>query len=47
MFLFQEDVDAFMSQEENENAELVLRQLDEQYGKYRFMELNLHRKQQM
>ncbi|KFM67858.1 Prefoldin subunit 3, partial [Stegodyphus mimosarum] len=42
---FVEDVESFMRQEENqENAELVLRKLDEQHSKYKFMEMNLFRK---
>ncbi|CAL1283520.1 unnamed protein product [Larinioides sclopetarius] len=43
--IFLEDVDSFMRKEENqENAELVLRRLDEQHSKYKFMEMNLFRK---
>lgn len=43
--VFVEDVDNFMKQEENqENAEVVLRRLDEQHSKYKFMELNLLQK---
>ncbi|GIX70505.1 prefoldin subunit 3 [Caerostris darwini] len=41
---FVEDVYSFMRQEENENAETVLRRLDEQHSKYKFMEMNLFRK---
>lgn len=40
--VFVEDIDAFMSQTENDNnAEKVLHKLDEQHGKYKFMEYNL------
>ncbi|XP_065201993.1 prefoldin subunit 3 [Planococcus citri] len=40
--IFVEDVDSFMAQPENGgNAEKVLRKLDEQHNKYKFMELNL------
>ncbi|XP_054707092.1 prefoldin subunit 3-like [Uloborus diversus] len=43
--IFVEDVESFMREEENqENAELVLRRLDEQHSKYKFMEMNLLRK---
>ncbi|GFY17373.1 prefoldin subunit 3 [Trichonephila clavipes] len=43
--IFLEDVDSFMKQEDNqENAELVLKRLDEQHSKYKFMEMNLFRK---
>uniref|UniRef100_A0A4W3HJD0 Prefoldin subunit 3 n=1 Tax=Callorhinchus milii TaxID=7868 RepID=A0A4W3HJD0_CALMI len=35
---------AFMKQAGNETADLVLRRLDEQYQKYKFMELNLSQK---
>ncbi|KAL5010456.1 hypothetical protein ScPMuIL_012761 [Solemya velum] len=39
---FVEDVDNFMKREENnESAETVLRRLDEQHSKYKFMEYNL------
>ncbi|CAB3367473.1 Hypothetical predicted protein [Cloeon dipterum] len=37
----QDDVDAFMAQEENSNVQQVLKRLDEQHSKYRFMETNL------
>lgn len=38
----QEDIDQFMAQSENEsNVEKVLQRLDEQHGKYKFMEFNL------
>ncbi|KAG2463456.1 PFD3 protein, partial [Polypterus senegalus] len=40
----EEDVDAFMKQPGNETADAVLRKLDEQYQKYKFMELNLVQK---
>lgn len=40
--LFQDDVDAYMALPENDNnADKVLRRLDEQHNKYKFMELNL------
>uniref|UniRef100_UPI00398EBD55 prefoldin subunit 3 n=1 Tax=Pristiophorus japonicus TaxID=55135 RepID=UPI00398EBD55 len=42
--VFVEDVVAFMKQPGNETADLVLRRLDEQYQKYKFMELNLSQK---
>ncbi|XP_039622180.1 prefoldin subunit 3 [Polypterus senegalus] len=42
--VFVEDVDAFMKQPGNETADAVLRKLDEQYQKYKFMELNLVQK---
>ncbi|XP_043560739.1 prefoldin subunit 3 isoform X3 [Chiloscyllium plagiosum] len=42
--VFVEDVIAFMKQPGNETADLVLRRLDEQYQKYKFMELNLSQK---
>ncbi|XP_028413755.1 prefoldin subunit 3-like [Dendronephthya gigantea] len=38
---FLEDVDAFMKGDGSDGAESVLRQLDEQHQKYKFMELNL------
>ncbi|XP_040831990.1 prefoldin subunit 3-like [Ochotona curzoniae] len=38
---FVEDIDSFMSQPGNETAESVLKKLEEQYQKYRFMDLNL------
>ena len=37
----QDDVDEYMSQSENKSAEAVLRQLEEQHNKYKFMEYNL------
>uniref|UniRef100_A0A8C9A5H8 Prefoldin subunit 3 n=1 Tax=Prolemur simus TaxID=1328070 RepID=A0A8C9A5H8_PROSS len=40
----QEDVDSFMKQPGNETADIVLKKLDEQYQKYKFMELNLAQK---
>uniref|UniRef100_A0A671K7N2 Prefoldin subunit 3 n=1 Tax=Sinocyclocheilus anshuiensis TaxID=1608454 RepID=A0A671K7N2_9TELE len=39
-----EDVDAFMKQPGNDTADAVLRKLDEQYQKYKYMELNLAQK---
>ncbi|XP_030065858.1 prefoldin subunit 3 isoform X1 [Microcaecilia unicolor] len=42
--VFVEDVDAFMKQPGNETADVVLKKLDEQYQKYKFMELNLSQK---
>lgn len=42
--VFVEDVDSFMKQPGNETADIVLKKLDEQYQKYKFMELNLAQK---
>ncbi|XP_073692400.1 prefoldin subunit 3 [Garra rufa] len=42
--IFVEDVDAFMKQPGNDTADAVLRKLDEQYQKYKYMELNLGQK---
>ncbi|KAM3590991.1 uncharacterized protein V6R79_020276 [Siganus canaliculatus] len=42
--VFVEDVDSFMKQPGNETADAVLRKLDEQYQKYKYMELNLSQK---
>ncbi|XP_024144587.1 prefoldin subunit 3 [Oryzias melastigma] len=42
--VFLEDVDSFMKQPGNETADTVLRRLDEQYQKYKYMELNLSQK---
>ncbi|KAG8448025.1 hypothetical protein GDO86_015211 [Hymenochirus boettgeri] len=42
--VFMEDVDAFMKKPGNESADAVLKKLDEQYQKYKFMELNLKQK---
>ncbi|RXN21529.1 prefoldin subunit 3-like protein [Labeo rohita] len=42
--IFVEDVDAFMKQPGNDTADAVLRKLDEQYQKYKYMELNLAQK---
>lgn len=40
--IFQDDVDAFMSLEENGgDVNKVLRRLDEQHSKYKFMEYSL------
>lgn len=44
VFALQEDVDSFMKQPGNETADAVLRRLDEQYQKYKYMELNLSQK---
>lgn len=41
-----DDVDEFMSREENPTIEVALRSLDEQHSKYKFMELNLLQKKQ-
>ncbi|POI22339.1 hypothetical protein CIB84_013912, partial [Bambusicola thoracicus] len=41
---FKEDVDSFMKQPGNETADVVLKKLDEQYQKYKFLELNLAQK---
>ncbi|ETE70143.1 Prefoldin subunit 3, partial [Ophiophagus hannah] len=43
-YYFKEDVDSFMKQPGNETADVVLKKLDEQYQKYKFMELNLAQK---
>ncbi|KAJ8401792.1 hypothetical protein AAFF_G00377630 [Aldrovandia affinis] len=42
--VFVEDVEAFMQQPGNDTADSVLRKLDEQYQKYKYMELNLVQK---
>ncbi|CAL8241401.1 unnamed protein product [Merluccius merluccius] len=42
--IFVEDVDSFMKLPENESADAVLRKLDEQYQKYKYMEVNLAQK---
>lgn len=42
--MLKEDVDFFMKQPGNETADTVLKKLDEQYQKYKFMELNLAQK---
>lgn len=42
--ILKEDVDSFMKQPGNETADIVLKKLDEQYQKYKFMELNLAQK---
>nr|XP_034957855.1 prefoldin subunit 3 isoform X3 [Zootoca vivipara] len=42
--IFVEDVDSYMKQPGNETADTVLKKLDEQYQKYKFMELNLAQK---
>ncbi|XP_054271972.1 prefoldin subunit 3 [Macrosteles quadrilineatus] len=39
--VFVDDVDAFMALPENDGVETVLKRLDEQHSKYKFMELNL------
>ncbi|XP_059470323.1 prefoldin subunit 3 [Neocloeon triangulifer] len=38
---FVDDVDSFMAKEDNSNVQQVLKRLDEQHSKYRFMETNL------
>ena len=43
-WILQEDVETFMKQPGNETAEAVLTKLDEQYQKYKYMELNLSQK---
>lgn len=43
-WILQEDVDSFMKQPGNETADAALRKLDEQYQKYKYMELNLSQK---
>lgn len=43
--MIQDDVDAFMALTENAGpVDAVLRRLDEQHSKYKFMELNLSSK---
>ncbi|MCJ8731373.1 hypothetical protein PDJAM_G00198920 [Pangasius djambal] len=42
--VFVEDVDSFMKQPGNDTADVVLRKLDEQYQKYKYMEVNLVQK---
>uniref|UniRef100_A0A3Q3AZ09 Prefoldin subunit 3 n=1 Tax=Kryptolebias marmoratus TaxID=37003 RepID=A0A3Q3AZ09_KRYMA len=42
--VFVEDVDSFMKLPGNETADAALRRLDEQYQKYKYMELNLSQK---
>ncbi|XP_018414163.1 PREDICTED: prefoldin subunit 3 [Nanorana parkeri] len=42
--VFVEDVESFMQKPGNETADQVLKRLDEQYQKYKFMELNLSQK---
>ncbi|KAM9400186.1 prefoldin subunit 3-like [Salvelinus alpinus] len=44
--IFVEDVESFMKQPGNDTADAVLRKLDEQYQKYKYMELNLAQKKQ-
>lgn len=39
--MFQDDVDSYMADEDNSNVQQVLKKLDEQHSKYRFMETNL------
>lgn len=41
---FQEDVDEYMKTQEGSGADTVLAKLDEQYQKYKFMEVNLVQK---
>ncbi|OWF54616.1 prefoldin subunit 3-like [Mizuhopecten yessoensis] len=41
---FVEDVDSYMQRASNESAEVVLKRLDEQHNKYKFMEYNLNTK---
>ena len=43
MSWLQEDVESFMKKED-ETAESLLRKLDEQHNKYKFMEYNLNTK---
>ncbi|XP_064787208.1 prefoldin subunit 3-like isoform X2 [Oncorhynchus masou masou] len=43
---YEEDVESFMKQPGNDTADAVLRKLDEQYQKYKYMELNLAQKKQ-
>ncbi|XP_797937.1 prefoldin subunit 3 [Strongylocentrotus purpuratus] len=42
--VFVEDVDSFMQKPQNESAEVVLKRLEEQHQKYKFMEMNLLQK---
>ncbi|XP_071497407.1 prefoldin subunit 3-like [Diadema antillarum] len=42
--VFLEDVESFMQQPQNDSAEAVLRRLEEQHQKYKFMEMNLLQK---
>ena len=42
--VLQEDVESFMKLPENDSADAVLRKLDEQYQKYKYMEVNLAQK---
>ncbi|XP_017328304.1 prefoldin subunit 3 [Ictalurus punctatus] len=42
--VFVEDVDSFMKKPGNDTADVVLRKLDEQYQKYKYMEVNLVQK---
>lgn len=42
----QEDVDAYMRDEANSSAEVVLKRFDEQRNKYKFLEANLRQKKQ-
>ncbi|XP_028261134.1 prefoldin subunit 3 [Parambassis ranga] len=42
--IFLEDVESYMKQPGNETADTVLRRLDEQYQKYKYMEVNLSQK---
>jgi len=45
---FVEDVDKYMKEDSNQDsAELVLRKLDEQHSKYKFMEMSLFRKKRI
>lgn len=39
--MLQDDVDLYMADEDNSNVQQVLKKLDEQHSKYRFMETNL------
>ena len=41
---YQEDVESFMKNPENESGAAVLQRLDEQLNKYRFMDANLQQK---
>ncbi|KAJ0006217.1 hypothetical protein NQD34_013490 [Periophthalmus magnuspinnatus] len=42
--VFVEDVDTYMKQPGNETADIALRKMEEQYQKYKYMELNLSQK---
>ena len=43
-FFVKDDVDAFMKEQGNSSAEVVIKQFDELYRKYKFLEANLTQK---